>query len=240
MSTEGRRPGEREAGYGRLLALGLLLSGLLHAALFALVAFPRPVLPDADRRPDTFQRLVMPPSVEVPPAPGRVERPPEPVVREVSVREPVRPAGDTARLEVDVRLPDPPRVTATFVDGRPVVIPHDVKPLLEGRSHFRRRLERAYPARLRERGVEGVVRLRFYVDARGRVSRVRVSESSGHGGLDRAAREVADEMQFLPALNRDRAVGVWVSQKICFVTVDRRDEVRTVPECERRVVRGPG
>jgi TonB family protein len=91
---------------------------------------------------------------------------------------------------------------------------------------------------LRDRGVGGVVVLEFFVSPRGDVSRVEVAESSGHGVLDRVAERMASEMRFLPALNRDRAVGVWVSQRICFVTVDDRRENPSPAECEHLVTLG--
>ncbi|MFB6241128.1 MAG: TonB family protein [Gemmatimonadota bacterium] len=45
---------------------------------------------------------------------------------------------------------------------------------------------------------------------------LRVQQSSGYPALDRAAKEVAAEMRFSPAMNRDRKTAVWVQQAIEF------------------------
>lgn len=242
MREEGRSPRRavdrsRRSGV-QVLAGGLAASCLIHAVLLAVVAFPRPDLRARASAFRGFRYVFLPPSVEVPPSPEPIERPPDPEIVAVRVEEPVRPEGEEAAGTTPDPIPEPPRVQVTTASDRPSLIPHDVAPMLEGAEHFRRRLERSYPIRLREEGVEGVVELRFFVDVRGRVSDVAVAESSGHPQLDRAAREVADEMQFLPALNRDRAVGVWVSQKICFVTVDNLRERPSLAECGRRLARG--
>lgn len=231
MTTRAREP---------VFGIGLAASALLHAALFAAVAFPRPELPVRPAGSWELHHVSLPPSVDVPEAPAPVERPDPPVAGAVEVQGAAALAGDPERAAAAAPVPEPPRVAPTSVAGRPALVPHDVAPLLEGRDRFRRRLARAYPDRLRRRGVEGVVELRFFVDARGDVSGVRVERSSGHPDLDRAARRMADRLEFLPALNRDRAVGVWVSQRICFLMVERGEEEPTPADCRRRVAVAPG
>lgn len=221
------------------LGAGLLLSLLIHAGLLAVVSFPRPDdAVAASRAGWEFRHLELPPRLEVPEAPGRIDRPPPPSTSGVDIDEPSAIDGGRLSAVVAAPFPEPPRVRATLPTERPALVPHDVAPLHEAPGLFRRRLERFYPYRLRKRGVEGTVELRFFVDARGEVSRVEVAESSGHRSLDRAARRVADEMRFLPALNRDRAVGVWVTQRICFLVREHREEVPTAAECEARVAVG--
>ena len=50
----------------------------------------------------------------------------------------------------------------------------------------------------------------------GRVGKALISSSSGHTQLDQAALEVARVYRFEPAMNRDRAVPVWVVFPITF------------------------
>jgi protein TonB len=69
---------------------------------------------------------------------------------------------------------------------------------------------------LREAGIGGTVVLHVFVGADGRPTRSQAIESSGYPQLDAAAREVVDRMEFTPALNRDKPVGVWVRQGVTF------------------------
>ena len=63
-----------------------------------------------------------------------------------------------------------------------------------------------YPAAALRRGMEGVVILLVTVDAEGRVTRVRVLESSGYGLLDRAAQDGVRKWRFDPASENGKAV----------------------------------
>lgn len=241
---EGSAAGEEEGRFHdrrsdrAVRRIGLSVSVAVHVLLVALVAFPPPEAPSLVGGQWELRHVEVPPLVDIPPAPEAIRRPPEPEVVQVSVGGPEAPEGRLEPPPTVSSAPEPPRVQAIPFDERPALAPPEVSPSLEAPDHFRRRLERRYPRLLRDRGVGGIVRLQFFVDPRGRVSRVEVAESSGHGSLDRVARQLAGEMEFLPALNRDRAVGVWVSQRICFITVDRRGENPRFAECEHRVALG--
>lgn len=234
--TVHRSPAPRT--YRRALAVGLSLSALIHAALLGFVALPGSGLPWDGGDEWELLEVEIPPRVEIPPAPETYPRPSPPEIVAVKLAEFEGPAAGPVRRGGVAPLPEPARVTTARPEERPALAPPEVAPTLEAPEHFRRRLERSYPRLLRDRGVGGVVRLQFFVDPRGDVSRVEVAESSGHETLDRVARRMAGEMRFLPALNRDRAVGVWVSQKICFVTVAARGEEPGFAECEHRVALG--
>jgi protein TonB len=56
-----------------------------------------------------------------------------------------------------------------------------------------------YPQRARERGIEGKVSVRVWVNADGAVDRAEVVKSSGFELLDRSAHESALEARFQPA-----------------------------------------
>jgi periplasmic protein TonB len=75
---------------------------------------------------------------------------------------------------------------------------------------------RNYPPLLRDAGIGGTPVVWFFIDENGRVVRTQLSRSSGYPALDEAAINVAQVMQFSPALNRDRRVQVWVEIPIVF------------------------
>lgn len=235
---EGRGSSPDRRSYRRALGAGLFLSVVIHAAIAVFVAFPRSPLVVSVPGEWELRQVEVPPLVDVPEAPEAVRRPASPEVSSVEVSEAVTLSDEPDPPGVDDPVPEPPRVTAASFGERPALAPPEVRPSLEAPDHFRERLERSYPRMLRDRGVGGVVVLTFFVGPSGDVSRVRVAESSGHGVLDQVAERMASEMRFLPALNRDRAVGVWVSQRICFVTVDDRRENPSVDECEQLVTLG--
>ncbi|KPV39265.1 hypothetical protein AN478_12070 [Thiohalorhabdus denitrificans] len=64
----------------------------------------------------------------------------------------------------------------------------------------------SYPLRARRRGLEGTVLLQVRVSPEGEPVAVRVDESSGHGILDRTARETVRDWAFEPARRGGRAV----------------------------------
>ena len=104
--------------------------------------------------------------------------------------------------------------------GRPCR-PYDTPPKLLNPGEIRALLQRDYPAALREARVEGKVIIWAYVDIDGRVAEARVQQSSGFAEMDRTALDVAREMRFSPALNRDKKTPVWVQQAIVFQTRTR-------------------
>ena len=57
-----------------------------------------------------------------------------------------------------------------------------------------------YPRRLKRRGIEGEVSLFFSIDRQGRLLESRITQSSGHEGLDKAALDLLREASPMPAL----------------------------------------
>jgi TonB family protein len=102
-------------------------------------------------------------------------------------------------------------------DG-PTFTPFTRAPEVRNRADVSRALEREYPPVLRDAGVGGRVLLYFFVDAEGRVTDIRLHESSGHGALDAAGLRVAQVFEFSPAMNRDQRVPVWIQIPITFTT----------------------
>ncbi|MDE2981439.1 MAG: M56 family metallopeptidase [Gemmatimonadota bacterium] len=104
------------------------------------------------------------------------------------------------------------------ISAAPVFTPFTVKPDYVNRSEIMAALNREYPPLLRDAGIGGTVLVWFFIDETGTVRNQAVFRSSGHAALDEAALRVAPVFRFTPALNRDRAVPVWVQLPITFTT----------------------
>ncbi|MCY4397864.1 MAG: M56 family metallopeptidase [Gemmatimonadetes bacterium] len=100
----------------------------------------------------------------------------------------------------------------------PVVTPYTVAPDYTNPSEIRQAMESEYPPLFRDAGIGGTVQVWFFIDESGEVREAAVKESSGSEALDEAALRVAPVFKFTPAMNRDRAVPVWVSLPITFTT----------------------
>ena len=100
----------------------------------------------------------------------------------------------------------------------PVFTPYTVRPDYINAGEVRAALAREYPPLLRDAGIGGTVIVWFFIDEEGVVRNQQVFRSSGHQALDQAALRVAPVFRFTPALNRDRAVPVWVQLPITFTT----------------------
>ena len=115
-------------------------------------------------------------------------------------------------------LPEPPGEVELDVSAAPVFVPHTVKPAYTNAAEVMRALEREYPPLLRDAGIGGTVQVAFFIDENGVVRNQVVEVTSGHKALDDAALRVAPVFRFTPALNRDKAVAVWISLPITFRT----------------------
>lgn len=123
----------------------------------------------------------------------------------------VRPADDGEMLGVPV-IPGYPADLAEA----PAFTPREVDPKLANRQAVQHALEVNYPTALRDAGIGGTVTTYLFIDQEGNILRALVHESSGSPILDEAALNVADVMEYEPALNRGEAVPVWVQINITF------------------------
>ena len=134
------------------------------------------------------------------------------------------PPSHTSRIVIPPRPGEAPRVEvvatrqAEDVARAPIFTPYTVRPDITNRAEVARALEQEYPPLLREAGIGGTVHLWFFIDADGKVQKLQVKESSGHRALDDAALRVGGAVAFTPALNRDKAVPVWIALPITFTT----------------------
>ncbi|MCY3548791.1 MAG: M56 family metallopeptidase [Gemmatimonadetes bacterium] len=117
--------------------------------------------------------------------------------------------GEGARMEPEAEMD---------ISAEPVFTPYTVMPDYVNAAEIQRALQREYPPLLRDAGIGGTAIVWFFIDETGIVRNQVVHESSGHAALDEAALRVAPVFRFTPALNRDRAVPVWVQLPITFTT----------------------
>jgi TonB family protein len=84
--------------------------------------------------------------------------------------------------------------------------PVDQPPRLENAQALQDSLYRRWPSRYRNDRIGGVVLIRFWIDETGIAFRARVEESSGHPTLDSLALDVANVVDFSPAIRDGRSV----------------------------------
>lgn len=193
----------------------MILAVVIHFAVFQF--WPSMSAPDFSYDPGELATIELPPEIVIPPPPERIARPATPVAVATEMAEDITIAPTTWEYSPVEDLPPPPEGEATAdLAAGPTFTPYTVKPELRNLAEVRQALEREYPPLLRESGVGGAVYVWFFIDETGRVVRTQLKQSSGHAALDRAALEVADIMEFSPALNRDQRVKVWVALPISF------------------------
>lgn len=191
---------------------GLIVAVLMHFAFFQF--FPQLQASDMGGAADEMEAVELPPQVEIPPPPEQIARPATPTVAEAEVDEDVTIAPTTFEENPVEKLPPPPKTGS--VKDRPSFIPRDVDPRAKNDDEIRRLLQRFYPPMLRDAGIGGTVTLWLFVNDQGQVEKIQLQQSSGYDDLDQAAVKVANNMEFEPAVNRDKPIGVWVSRNITF------------------------
>jgi len=202
-------------GFGDWFWGSMIVAVVAH---FLFLAFwPEMNTADASFRTDEIVAIDLPPEIEIPPPPEQITRPAVPVVSTATIDEDITIAPTTFDANPVSNLPPPPTSGGgQDLMAAPQYTPMTVSPILQNRSAVQRALERNYPAMLRDAGIGGTPTVWFFVDENGRVLRTLLNTSSGHDALDNAAINVAQVMEFSPALNRDQKVPVWVSIPIVF------------------------
>lgn len=213
----GKRAGETandefKRSYTDWLYGGVIAAVALHFAFFQL--FPNLTAEDVGPSSEEMEAVELPPQVEIPPPPKQIARPATPKVAEAKVNEDVTIAPTTFEENPVEKLPPPPK--AGSPSDRPSFIPRDVEPRATNDAEIQRLLQKMYPPMLRDAGVGGQVTLWLFVTEKGQVEKAQVQKSSGYDAFDQAARKVAMQMEFKPALNRDKPIGVWVQRVITF------------------------
>jgi periplasmic protein TonB len=203
-------------GFGDWFWYSIAGAALFHVALFAL--FPTMSAAVDERMVSEMEAIDIPDNIEIPPPPEQIARPATPVVSAADISEDITIAPTTFDANPIENLPPPPSSSAGDADlsAAPVFTPMTVRPELQNRADVQRALVRNYPPLLRDAGIGGSPTVHFFIDENGRVLRTLLSQSSGYPALDEAAIAVAQQMQFSPALNRDKKVQVWVEIPIVF------------------------
>jgi TonB family protein len=199
-------------GNNTTVQVGVLTAVLFHFGLFVLV---RPFeAADLGMVADEIEAISLPPEVRIPPPPEQIARPATPRVAAVDVADDVTIEATTFEANPVENLPPPP--SGGSPADRPSFIPYDTPPAMRNRGEVMQLLQRLYPRNLKDAGIGGRVELWLYVNEQGRVERSEVKTSAGNPLLDEAAQQVAADMQFTPAKNRDKVTAVWVSQWVTF------------------------
>jgi len=196
------------------MTMGVIVAVVGHFALFAL--FPTLNAEDIDFSADEIEMVELPPEVKIPPPPEQIARPATPRVSDVSLDEDITIARTDFESNPIENLPPPP--AGARPSDVPSYIPRDVEPRLKNGSLIQRLLTQRYPSMLREAGISGSVVLYVFVDEQGNPDKSQVQTTSGYAQFDAAAASIADDMDFSPAMNRDKPVGVWILQRIDFNT----------------------
>jgi periplasmic protein TonB len=199
-----------KSGFAGWFWAGLILATLGHVAIF--VASPTFAIARSDGSPGSLT-LENIPEVTLPPEPEAIVPPRAPIM----TTKPMDPGVTIPRTTPDpdlIPLAPPARGGGMPEPGE--FTPMTVRPRLLNSRDVARALERFYPPALRDAGIGGTVVVWFYIDTEGRVQETRIHQPSGFEALDRAALQVADRMEFSPALNRDERVAVWVALPVTF------------------------
>lgn len=194
----------------------MITATVLHFVFFAFLDFGEPE--DVSFSMEEIEMIDIPPEVEIPPPPEAIARPATPVVATATIDEDITIAPVTFDENPVENLPPPPDEVETDISAAPAFTPYTVAPDRMNDDEIVRALEREYPPLLRDAGIGGTVQVWFFIDETGIVQNQRVHTSSGHQALDDAALRVAPVFRFTPALNRDKAVPVWVAFPITFRT----------------------
>ena len=108
---------------------------------------------------------------------------------------------DFSNLDAPPPPPSGPKVVFIPYDDPPVAMT-PIKPV--------------YPEIAQEAGIEGVVVVQAFIDAKGRVKETLILKGVPNTGLDEAAMAAIRKTRFRPAKQRERAVGVWISIPVNF------------------------
>jgi TonB family protein len=192
----------------------MIAATVLHFAVFQF--WPTLTAEDVSFSSEDLETIELPPEIEIPPPPKRIARPAVPVVATAEIEEDITIAPTTFEDNPVEDLPPPPSEREHDISSAPVFTPMTVRPEIKNVNEVIRAMEREYPAILRDAGIGGRVVVWFFIDENGTVRDTRISQTSGHTGLDEAAIKVADVYRFTPALNRDKKVQVWVQFPITF------------------------
>lgn len=212
-TTTGRTANARfKQSFGGWVWGSVMMAAVFHFALFEY--FPTLTAADFSRdEAGPIDLLSLPPDIDIPEPPPEIPRPKVPVPGTSELEESLT-IHPTTLIENPVKDLPPPPTEGAAVGTR--FVPYTVSPRLKDPGEALRIVERKYPALLKAAGIGGRVTVLAHVDTLGGVIEVEMEVSSGNPSLDDAALEAVKLFRFVPALNRDRKVSLWVRQVIVF------------------------
>ena len=92
-------------------------------------------------------------------------------------------------------------------------------PEIIDRQEASRIIQANYPQELRDEGVEGTIKLRFWVNPEGRAETIQVPGTSGDQRLDYQAMLAVRDIRFRPATRNGAPVGTWVEVEVHFFAI---------------------
>ncbi|NIR43602.1 MAG: energy transducer TonB [Gemmatimonadetes bacterium] len=190
---------------------GVIVAAALHFAFFQF--FPDLAVRELGAEQNTVIDVMRLPEIDIPPPPDEIRGPEIPVAGPMDLDEDVTISPTTLD---EATLPPPPPDQVSGQTGGTGFAVYTVAPRVKDKTRAQRIVERHYPALLEQAGVGGSVTLQAYVDTTGRVLDARLVSSSGNAQLDEAALEAVLLFEFIPALDRDKKVAVWIEQRITF------------------------
>jgi protein TonB len=174
-------------------------------------------------------KLITPPKPEVLPKPPPPPPPPKPQIRHkppptpappiITAQPEAPPTTFTAPPPPPVPVPLPPieaPVAPVAVAPAPAPAPPPAPVTPPRNAAYLNNPPPDYPLESRERGAEGRVVLRVFVNESGLPQEVQVRTSSGYSRLDTTAQETVRRWKFVPARRGDAAVGAWVLVPMTF------------------------
>lgn len=162
-----------------------------------------PVNPMPTAVPAVAEAVPPPPAAHLPEPPPLVV-PPAPDTVAVAKADDVRP---TELRPQELEAPDaPPQPSVPPQAVEQAAAPAPVQARVDAPPAPRRKICPKYPVEARRRGEEGDVTVELAVDARGRVTDVKVVASCGFSALERAAVAAARNATFRPAKRGHKAV----------------------------------
>ena len=207
-----------KAGFDSWLWVSMILAAVIHFSTFAL--WPELTAPDISQPSSVITTVDVPPPLDVPEAPEKLQAPALPVISPIELDETVTIRATTWDKNPVEALPPPPQSVATGVHRASDFTPFTVAPRVLNTDEVVRAMRREYPPVLRDAGIGGTVSVLLHIDEAGQVLEATVDRGSTYASLDQAALAVAGVIEFSPAMNRDTRVAVRVVFPIVFRVTD--------------------
>jgi protein TonB len=201
----------------KFLELGLIVSLVLH--IFLLQGYKKLNIRTAQRQLElsSLEVIYIPSTKQESPKPPP-NRPYVPIPTEIEYIPGYDPPWNDPPDPESIPLPNPP--PPPKADWIPPFTPHETPPTpIGGYEAISKNL--VYPRAARLSSIEGQVLIAALIDEEGRVDSTRVIKSLGPMGCDEAAIEAIRTVKWNPALQRNKAVKVWVSIPVFFRLAQR-------------------